>query len=95
MIDLETAKNQLKIFHDDEKVQRCLNDATAIASNFLDRDIPWTDEAGVVVEIPGPVRAAILLMTNYLYDHRNAGGRLLLPGTTEYNILYPFRELGL
>lgn len=95
-VSLEEARRQARLEegYDDDKLQECLDSAVSAASDFLDRDIPWEDDDGNRVKIPGSVRAAILCITRDLYDERGATGELLQRGTTAYNLLFPHKILG-
>lgn len=40
------------------------------AAQYLNRSIPWTDDAGDPAPVPASVRAALLLIVGDLYEHR-------------------------
>lgn len=66
---LEEARQDLRAnSEDDAKIQRLLKASIESASNFINRPIPWKDEAGVDVDVPDTVYAAILLELRALYD---------------------------
>lgn len=86
---------------DDVKIEMCLNAAIDMARNFLDRELPWTNDcesssSDNVEPIPDAVNHAILMITEALYDNRSAGnGDILRPWSTEWMLLYPYRRVGL
>lgn len=61
VLDLNAAKDDLRIFDEDARVQSLLDAAISSAANFINRAIPWKDDAGVPVEVPEDVNAAIRL----------------------------------
>lgn len=98
VVTLDEAKAHLRVDHDaeDELIGTYLAAATQSAADFIHRPIPWTDEVGEPVEVPGPVKAAILLILGDLYAHRE--GRFV--GTTQTDnpavqmLLWPYRMQG-
>lgn len=95
VVTLDEAKTHLRIDHDaeDELIGTYLAAATQSAADFIHRPIPWTDGEGAPVEVPAPVKAAILLILGDLYAHRE--GRFV--GTTPADnpavqmLLWPYR----
>lgn len=98
VVTLDEAKAHLRIDHDaeDELIGTYLAAATQSAADFIHRPIPWTDGEGAPVEVPAPVKAAILLILGDLYEHRE--GRFV--GTTPVDnpavqmLLWPYRMQG-
>lgn len=75
----------------DAKIQRLLNAAIRSASEYLNRPIPWTDDAGNPVEVPETVYAAIMLELRALFDdpesvHSLAFKNLLGPSRTNMGV---------
>lgn len=69
---LADLKTHLRIRHghEDDDLQMKLEAATDYASQFIGRPIPWVDDAGEVVDVPGGVRLAILIIAAELYANR-------------------------
>lgn len=68
-LDLTAAKDDLRIWDEDARVQALLDAAIKSAANFINRDIPWKDDAGADVAVPADVNAAIRLELRALcYD---------------------------
>lgn len=88
------AQAHLRVSGDAIKVQRCLDAAIQAAADYLNRDLPWLDDAGIPVDVPAPVAAAILLITAHLYDQRLTGVALLQYPSAEAALLYPYRAMG-
>lgn len=69
LVTLAQAKTHLRITGatDDTDIQLKLDQAEAIILDYLKRPVPetWDDTT-----VPGPVTAAILLMTARLFEHR-------------------------
>lgn len=97
-VTLAEAKAHLRVDHDDENdlIGTYIAAATQSAADFIHRPIPWTDGEGAPVEVPAPVKAAILLILGDLYAHRE--GRFV--GTTQTDnpavqmLLWPYRIQG-
>lgn len=69
---LEEAKTHLRVQHDaeDDLIVALIEAAEDHVSRYLERSLPWTDESGAEVPVPGSVRAAILLIVGDLYANR-------------------------
>ncbi|WP_312669718.1 head-tail connector protein [Stutzerimonas nitrititolerans] len=72
MPTLADLKTHLRIRHghEDDDLQMKLDAAVDYASQFINRPIPWKDEEGGDVEVPGSVRLAILIIAAELYANR-------------------------
>jgi len=92
---LADAHAHLRISGDDERVQSCLDAAIAVAADYIGVTIPWEDEDGVLVDVPAPVSAAILLLTATLYDRRHTGTPILQYPMAEATLLHPYRVMGI
>lgn len=70
IVDLTAAKMHLRVdgSDDDQLIQSLLKAAIGSTSNYLNRSIPWKDEAGSDVEVPEEVNAAIITELRALYD---------------------------
>lgn len=69
---IDDLKRHLRIRHDAENddLQSKLDAAIDHASQFINRPIPWTDEADVQVDVPASVKVAILIIAAELYANR-------------------------
>ena len=98
VVTLDEAKAHLRIDHDaeDELIGIYLAAATQSAADFIHRPIPWTDEAGEPVEVPAPVKAAILLILGDLYTHREGRfvGATPVDNPAVQMLLWPYRMQG-
>ena len=66
------------------------------ASQYIDRPIPWTDQAGELVPAPPDVKAAILLIIGDLYENREGliVGTIVSTNPAVQNLLH-FHRVGL
>lgn len=92
---LADAHAHLRVSGDDDRVLACLNAAISVAADYLGRPIPWTDADGLIVEVPAPVSAAILLITADLYDRRHTGKPVLQYPNADAALLHPYRQMGI
>lgn len=92
---LADAHAHLRVSGDEVRVQACLDAAIAVAEDYLDRPLPWTDDDGFIVDVPAPVSAAILLITATLYDRRHTGTPILQYPMAEAALLHPYRLMGI
>jgi len=72
MPTLADLKTHLRIRHghEDADLQMKLDAAIDNASQFINRPIPWADEAGEPVDVPNSVRLGILIIAAELYTNR-------------------------
>lgn len=99
IVDLETVKKHLRVFHEDEDVEIGLyrDAAESIITEYLDREVVAdgetpTDEDGI--EATASIVSAILLVTGDLYEVRepdpDAKGDAVLPRAVRM-LLAPWR----
>ena len=74
LLTIAQAKVDLRIdgSDEDDNIQGLLDAAVASAADRINRPIPWLDDAGVEVEVPAPVNAAIRLELRALYSDPDA-----------------------
>lgn len=90
IIDLNKAKEFLRVDHDDEDelIQDMINSAAAYTLEYLN----WEVEEGK--EYPAPVISATLLMLGDLYENRTAQAPVQLYNNRTYDrLLSPYRSL--
>lgn len=100
---LTEVKLHLRVDHDldDLVIQAYLDAAVDLVRNFVDRCYFWGEPNPIspgdpIEPVPPSVRAAILMITETLYDNRGAGqGEILKHWSTEWMLLQPYRRLGL
>ena len=88
---------KIDVGYDDEVVQRCLDTAINVASDFLGYNLRTVTSSSETDNTPSvdSVSQAILLLTENFYDNRTAGqGEILKPWSTEWMLLYPSRKVG-
>lgn len=89
IIDLEKAKEFLRVDHDDEDslIQDMIDSAVAYTLEYLN----WEEEKE---EYPAPIISAVLLMLGDLYENRAAQAPVQLFNNKSYNrLLSPYRIL--
>lgn len=97
MVTIDDLKDHLKLPDDSDygALERAYNGAVSLASDYLDRPIPWTDEQGYLVEVPHSVNSAILLIGQQLFDVRGAGGEVMKLGSAERHLLNGSKRWGI
>ncbi|UNM96295.1 head-tail connector protein [Ignatzschineria rhizosphaerae] len=89
IIDLDKAKEFLRVDHDDEDslIQDMIDSAAAYTLEYLN----WEEERE---EYPAPVISATLLMLGDLYENRTAQAPVQLFNNKSYNrLLSPYRMM--
>ena len=88
LLELDTVKSHLRVFHDDEdsQIEIYMAAAESIVTEYLDREVVATGETPALPDgiAAGPaIVAAILLVTADLYENRepdmSAQGEVVLP----------------
>lgn len=71
-VQLADAKVHLNVDHadDDTYIAGLIDAAEDHVSQYLNRDLPWTDAEGAEVPVPASVIAAIKLLIGTLYEVR-------------------------
>ncbi len=106
LVDLELARKQLRVFHEDENAEIALYLAAAesIVVEYLDRPVLAADETlpepedegydATTMLVTSPIVAAILLVMSDLYENRQTPekdvGEAILPPTVR-RLLAPWR----
>lgn len=95
----DQVKQHLRLSLDDDAEDGMLDlyidAAEECVSQFLNRPIPWNDEAGQTVDVPKSVIAAVLLTIGDLYENREGAilGTIYTANPTVRNLLNPYRVL--
>lgn len=92
MVDLDKAKEFLRVDHDDEDslIQDMIDSAVAYTLEYLN----WEEKGGN--EYPAPVISAVLLMLGDLYENRTAQTPIQLFNNRSYErLLSPYRQLSI
>lgn len=92
MVDLDKAKEFLRVDHDDEDslIQDMIDSAVAYTLEYLN-----CEEKGGN-EYPAPVISAVLLMLGDLYENRTAQTPIQLFNNRSYErLLSPYRQLSI
>lgn len=90
IIDLNKAKEFLRVDHDDEDslIQDMIDSATAYTIEYLN----WDEEEKEAY--PAPIVSAVLLMLGDLYENRTAQAPVQLYNNRTYGrLLSPYRSL--
>lgn len=102
LVDIALVKKHLRVYHDDENTEITAYQAAAesLVIEYLDRTVYAADEAvpsgddGTAIEVTPPITAAILLLTERLFDDRGStpehDGPAVL-SRTERALLAPYR----
>lgn len=94
-VTLAEAKAHLRVIgnDDDTQIQLYLDAAERHAADFIKRTIPWNDGAvpPVDVEVPAPVKAAILLILGDLFENREGAGGDYERNPAVHALLWPYR----
>ena len=98
IVSLEEAKTHLRIQHDEEDalIVGLIQQAQTAAEDFCRVSFePYVDGVGHEVDVPGPVKLAVLLMVGYFYEHREAedGAGFRTMRRAFMTLLYPYRDL--
>lgn len=91
MITVEQAKLHLRVDGDDEDlaIQAMVDASTVAAANYLNMTVPE-----LLVDLPAPVEAAILLQVGDLYANREAQGYSEYFSNKTYHLLLnPYRVM--
>ena len=113
LVSLEEAKDHLRVDNDDgdSDISLKIEAASQAVLNYIAPDqlfyntggIPDYDTGGVAIDIPGPIKAAVLLILGELYKNRDGEqynedvsrartGNLILPRAAHF-LLDPYREV--
>lgn len=94
IVTLQSIKDHLRVTDtaEDALITIYANAAEEWIENFIDGDIPGTEEDSED-EIPYSIQAALLLIVGDLYENREAQitGDTINPNQTVKNLLYPYR----
>lgn len=100
VVTLDQVKKHLRLCLNDaeenDHLDLIISAAVSHASQYIDRPIPWTDQAGELVPVPPDVKAAILLIIGDLYENREGQfvGVQVAENQTVQNLLH-FHRVGL
>jgi hypothetical protein len=94
-ITRQLAMSHLRLTEDDASgdLDQAIEGAKQIASDFLNRPIPWKNHKGKDEPVPASVVSATLLIIGALYDDRE-GGELALSTSARY-LLWPYKRITL
>lgn len=93
VVTLAEVKAHLRVIHDsdDSLIDLYIAAAEQQAADFLHRSVPWVDDEGVPVEVPAPIKAAVLLIVGGLYEGAEGAGAL---SSAVQSLLWPYRMQG-
>ena len=97
IVTVDEVKTHLRIQHneEDEYIAGLIAQAQTAAEDYCRVQFePEPDEDGHVLDVPEPVRPAVILMTSFYYENRD------IPDMTTYkatrmafdSLLYPYRD---
>lgn len=98
VLTLDEIKAHLRLDGSEEDAHlELLNSAAEdYATQYLGRSLPWLDDAGAALPVPGGVRAALLLVIGDLYENREGvvTGTIVAVNPTVERLLH-FHRIGI
>lgn len=95
MLTLEEIKDHLRLdpadASQDDYLERLNLAATDHIQQYLNRPVPWLDEAGAVVPVPESIKQAALLMIGDLFENRE--GKIIGVSSVDNPVVYHFLHL--